>query len=786
MSEKKWVVRSGNQKIVFDAKHGPLPASVSVAAFDGRELPVLAGEDTGFSMKTSDGRTIVPVLAEAPVISESDGVVYVSFRNLAFTDSAGTAAEDFQACFDYEFHPDGTAFCSVFFLIASIPEFALRDFRIVCGTDLAGFDDIRWALLHRPAKLDGSMIQDLSPKRFLERGREMTVQEIAPLVSFNCFREGGEALYAEFFMEGGTTLSGKKGENATRVAWKNASPVLEWNFQTADARKKDLPFQFRNHWGWVIKTPPRTRHLPPMTMYHYFDNFERYPSDTVMEALEAASCQVLILHENWRLDLQNDGVPFDEERFRTVAEAARRRNIRLALYIRGNENSATETSCAWFDRLLRRNFDGLYMDYGSPFGHSSAPDETYIDGRIHFRRHYMNLKKLRERIGPDGIFFSHTGPSYSALGMNFITGYVSGEGERGLLIRGRREHEYFSMAAVSCGTMWTAAFPEYSTERMVPFLAAAGQYPHNPLGTQFATSSLAHPREPGVNDLCFRPLWKLWGMLREEKDLSVFNDWNSAGIFPVDAQCGHCLMISQDGRRALCLFSNFSSAAKKCSIAPDWSGTPFRPDGKKCYRLTPDRNSPGVPQEISSGGTLALELAPYGCGGFYFSEEEPDFTEYLKPYPLPRHEGVQWLAEIEEQRTLRSSPPRWKRLFLTVKMPPQTIFGYEDSLLVDLYDNDSWVVEFEKDGSFRKLLPVLTKEGKSLFTGDRSEPIDLGRHLSPGRHSIGIYATHLGEPFYSFFSAELSDGGTQSYELVFRNELEEDRAFLRFDVIVPG
>ena len=57
------------------------------------------------------------------------------------------------------------------------------------------------------------------------------------------------------------------------------------------------------------------------------------------------------------------------------------------------------------------------------------PDETYIDGRIHFRRHYMNLKKLRERIGPDGVFFSHTGPSYSALGMNFITGYVSGEGD---------------------------------------------------------------------------------------------------------------------------------------------------------------------------------------------------------------------------------------------------------------------------------------------------------------------------------------------------------------------
>ena len=184
MLREKWVVRSGNQKIVFDAKHGPLPERVSVAAFDGGELPVLSAEGTAFSMKISDGREITPSIAEPPVISESDGTVHVSFRKLAFQDQSGKDAGEFHGCFEYEFHPDGTAFCSIFFLSASISEFALRDFRISCGADLSCFDDIRWALLHRPAKLDGSMIQDLSPKRFLERGKDMESREIAPLVSF--------------------------------------------------------------------------------------------------------------------------------------------------------------------------------------------------------------------------------------------------------------------------------------------------------------------------------------------------------------------------------------------------------------------------------------------------------------------------------------------------------------------------------------------------------------------------------------------------------------------------
>ena len=72
------------------------------------------------------------------------------------------------------------------------------------------------------------------------------------------------------------------------------------------------------------------------------------------------------------------------------------------------------------------------------------------------------------------------------------------------------------------------------------------------------------------------------------------------------------------------------------------------------------------------------------------------------------------------------------------------------------------------------VVPFLT-----ILCGCASAPV------APGRHHIGVYATHLGEVFYSFFTAKLSDGKDNHYDIVFRNDLESNRAFLHFDVIIP-
>ncbi|MCI5779252.1 MAG: hypothetical protein MR051_05500 [Lentisphaeria bacterium] len=783
MQNSEWIIDAGDQRIVFDTGHGVMPAAVSLKNFDGGYEPVLTGDRCAFTVTKEDGRVCRSQLAGEPELRDFTDHRQIVFPEVEFIDGSGRVIPELTAAFTYDCFFDGTVFCSFYFLVKADCGYKYRDLKLALGSELSRFDDIRWAILHRREKVDGAMIQDLAPQRNLERGLEMVCPEISPLVSFNAFRPGAEAMYMEFFMEGGASLTGKPGVNTTRIDWKNGSPAVEWNFQNVLDTKPRVCLQLRNFWGWIIKNPPRTRHLPPMTMYHYLDNAVRYPSTAEINAMADSGCDLLILHENWRHDLQNDGIPCDRERFLATVKAAHDRGIRVAVYIRGNENSAVEGSCEWFDRCLKKDFDGLYMDYGGPMCRLSAADENFVNGRIHFRAHYETFRRLRERVGKDGLLFSHTGPCFSGMSMNFFDGYVSGEGERGMLILSRKHHEYYSMAAVATGTMWTAAFPEYSTEKMIPFLAAAGQYPHNPLGEQFPSSSLAHPGEPGINDHVFRPLWKLWGMVRNEKDLRICCDYNSRGVFPAEPECGHHLLVSADGRRALYVVTNFADAERTFDVTFDSKRAGLDPAGKRVWKLSPTLQSPGT-ETLCSAAKLTVTLPSCGVAGFYFSDGEPDFFGYRRAYHVPCGSGKQFLAQLEEQRRLRENPPQWDNLFLTVGIAPQMAFGYEDSMLLDLFDNDSFVVEFMPDGSLREIAKILRADGKSLCTGDRSTTLDLKQLLPPGRHRLGLQATHLGEPFYSFFKAELSDGNGRSYEIIFRNDLEPDRAFLRFDVLI--
>ena len=781
----KYQIVCGDQQLVFDPASGPMPRSVSVKRFDGSFLPVIVNRDPGFSIADGEGRVFFPRLTESPLFSRENGAEVVRFNQVEFFTADGEKGKDLTASFQYEIFPDGTVFTDCFFLSNRADRRVFQDLKISFNTDVSGFDDVRYALLHRPAKQDGAVIQDLSPKRFQERNTPLNFSEILPLATFNCFENNGEDLYFEFFMEGGTTLSGRPGENSTLLSWQNNSPSIVWNFQTVPAEREHLVFQFRNRWGWSVKTPPRERHMPPLTMYHYFDNTVRYPSENVLEALRDSSCDVLIIHENWRLDIQNGGIPFNEKELKMVIEKAHSFGIRIALYMRGAELSAMEDFCSWFDRYLRKDYDGLYMDYGGAMTHTEGPSENFVDGRTFFRRQYMKLRSLRERVGKDGLFFSHTGTHYAALGMNFMNGYVSGEGERGMLIRGWKQYRYFSMTSGSCGTLWSAAFPEYSTRRIIPFIASAGQYPHSALGEQFISCSLVHPKEPGINDRAFRPLWKLWKMFVHERDIAVYNDFNSKSVFSSEAQTGHYLMISEDRQRALLIVSNFAAEKRTVHVAVDWNRLPFSPEGRQIYLLAPDENTPGQVHKMEDP-ELTVSLDGFGCAGFYFTSDQPDFKEFLRPYhQVCMPEGKAWLAEIKEQKKLRENPPRWERVLLTLKIADMPAFGYEDSMTVDLFLNESYIVEFKEDGSFQKLCEIVTEDGHSLTTGEISAPVDLGQLLGPGRHHLGVYATHLGEPFYSFFIATLSNGTDSSYDIVFRNDLEDDRAFLHFDVLIP-
>jgi hypothetical protein len=784
-------LQAGALRIQFAGHANGLPSRVAVREADGRETVLFDAGAMGLELELADGRLLHPVAGPGPVVRyEQGGASHVDFVGMRWQTPSGETVPDLRLSLQHEFYPDGTAFTHAFFCACSRQAPEIVRFELVQQPDCSGFDEIRWSVPGRPKLVDGTLIL-AGVERFLPRGEARTFDGgLFPMACFNLTREFAPSLYAEFFMEGCNSLSKDPADSASGVTWQGGSPTLRWTFQKRPYPRPIIN-QWRNQWGWVIRPASAQRHQPPLRMYHYFDNYRRYPEPDQVKAIAAAGCDVLVMHENWRLDAQNDGIPFEPVRFARLLEELHAEHIRLAVYVRGNEDSIAEHKAAWFDRHLKRNFDGLYVDYGGPCHEVTPPDESCNGGRLHLRKHYLKWRALRQRVGEDGVLYSHTGPFFSAIGMPFVDGYVSGEGERGLLVRGRAEHEYYSMAPVITGTMWVAAFPEYASPRMAPFLAATGQYPHNTLGRQFPTSSLVHPPEPGINDAAFRTLWRIWSVLRAERDLAVFNDYNSRGVFPRDRETGHYLMVSQDRRVALLVLSNFRDEGRRdidCTVA--W---PFKPEGMN-VRLLAERES------HQDACPAMLELPGYGVAGLLLTAPGVDvdalLAEYRRPAPELGVKGRAYLAEVADQRRLREDPPVWENIHLFLSVPPSPPATYEESLIVDLYNNTFELIEIEADGTLRPIAWI-DKRGAvrepspeaQLAAGDCSPPVELAGLLPPGVRRLAVRSLHLGEEFYSFCQVTLSPTSDpddrRAYRLEFFNDLEPNRARITFLCRLP-
>ena len=121
---------------------------------------------------------------------------------------------------------------------------------------------------------------------------------------------------------------------------------------------------------------------------------------------------------------------------------------------------------------------------------------------------------------------------------------------------------------------------------------------------------------------------------------------------------------------------------------------------------------------------------------------------------------------------------------------------YEDSLLVDLYDNAFELVDVVEAGAPRHVMWIdrrgavaASEKSEQLFAGDTSPAINLSAWLLPGKHRLALRSHHLGAPFYSFCYAMLSPSADLDDPLVrriaFLNDLEPDRSYLTFSVSLP-
>ncbi len=789
---------------------GVFPTAVTI---DDNEI--IAGDTGWLVCRLSDGRTAVPCVGPKTVAEPTrfPEKLWVNLDQLEWRDESGSEIPDFRLDLRYEFWNDGTAFVYFFFFGESCDAPQIESFSYEIRPRIGRYKDVSWGVTHRmlPNAGDAKDILPSRSERFLGRGTDRSFAgDLLASVVFECWSPGECAAHLEFFVEGHSTLSHQTDGCSSSVTWCNGEPTIRWDFQSPQYKSGgERPWQLRNQIGWLITPPPTRRHLPPLRMYHFLDNFTHYPTTRAVEKMAEAGADVLCLHENWRADVQNGGKPYDYEEFKRVVADAHSRGIRVAPYIRGNENAEVEEFTDWFGRFLKRDFDGLYMDFGGPYGQTTPPDIQYCGGRTHFRRFYMQSRARRERVGAEGLVLSHTGPTFTALGMtdDNVTGYVSGEGERGLMLRSRRHHAYFSGFNAVCGTMWTAAFPEYGTSAMIPFLASTGQFPHSPLGTQLPTSSLVHPPEPGTNDVFLRALWRLWGLFHDERDITVGNEHNGCRSVKVrNADDGFYLMGTADGKSALLILTNFGDKPRMVVADIDFAAMGLA--GAEAIALNPTNANPGNPVPVAIKTSYSTLIGGHGVVGLLITLDKAAWSErlaeYTRPYPARDAADNAWLARIDKDRKLRAEPPKdWKEVYVRVSVPNFPA-PYEEKLWWDLYAIQAQLVECGENGDVRSLgwfsvrdgllpempepecLPPGPADGNIVWPGHATPWIPLHKLLPAGEHKLAVRSViaTTGDPTYSFLCVTLSpepkENAKGAYSLSFYNDIEPDREFIHW------
>lgn len=803
-------------RVEFDPVGGGFPSQIFIKHIDG-EIPALTSQRHFLSIGLSDGRIATPFLPSdyEPIRVSYAGADRLYFDTIPFRDQHGKLVEKFLLSLRYEFWDDGTVFVRSYFVIdESVHRPGISAFTLTVPLNLERFDSIDQAstgMIGRPSDTQASV------------GHDAEYDDIIPSFNFNCKARDGTAAYFEVFMEKNHSLARAEIEKAvradtsenvkdhgaagspkshpdrtTRITWKNGNPMVCWNFQAREMPPPRMrPWEWRNQWGWLFTAPPVRRRLPPLRMYHLMDYFEyRVPTIEQVEHIAAAGADAIVLHEPWRLDVGgSSSFPYCREGLRKFIQKAHSHNIRVVLYIRGHgEPEISDEYADWFPMLLKYDFDGLYMDFG---GARNAGRDSY--GNIPFHRHYLKMRRLRERIGPHGLLFAHSGRLFTAVGLtpNLIDGYVAGEGEYGLLTQNRFSHESLSGVYVTIGTIWTAAFPHYTEGQIIPFMASVGQYPHAPLGADSLSCSLEHPNFPGINDIYLRPLWKLWGTFKGQQDVNVFTEYNSRGVLaPGDSDTGAFMMLAEQGRIGLLILSNFSNQARRLAAKVNWTAAGLK-EPASAWRLTPTTTAPGQPAAWTDLGEFAADAEAFGCVGFLFGAPEAltaALEEFSKPYPPPPEESVRHMQQVAEQRRLRQAPLKpMREIFIKVSVPPAiaTMMCY-----ASLYTVFHEIGTLDDKGGFLRLGFISMKgfhkepplDDDIIWAAAESPWIAL-HSLLPER-GVNHVAIKSLNPRRGYFQSLIEvtvsprpDAQAEgAYKLVFMNEVESKAETLHFDI----
>ena len=219
-----------------------------------------------------------------------------------------------------------------------------------------------------------------------------------------------------------------------------------------------------------------------------------YPSDEEIDAAAKLGTNVFVLHQDWmRCGGSNtfppaDYTPQNPKELKRFIQRCHKNGIRVGLYMRAVE--AYALYMPYFEQFCQYDFDGLYIDWCSPFAFD-APDRTgrpvnqacFKPSQTHFDTYefFCYLKMLRKRVGDNGFMIGHSGPAPTILALSVFDTYLPGEWpeQKEHILDSPDMHIYHGMATC-CGT--TPIEYVSPKDKAVAYGAGLGTYLQNEKG----------------------------------------------------------------------------------------------------------------------------------------------------------------------------------------------------------------------------------------------------------------------------------------------------------------
>lgn len=768
----------------------------SETGYGDNALPILQTSVPIITATHHEYGPIVPVMQKFnPQVFNNKKNIRILFPDILWQNKTGEKLQGYRLSLDYIFNPDGAVFVNTFFYCDTLKPGRISSFCIKPILLFGKNFNANWAYWKFPKHVQADIIQNISHiERNLSSGKNnIFPHQIVPFFSFDFGQGQNRDKHMEFFVESFNSLTQDCKNTETSLNWNKNNAEISWNFQK---KTKNIPlrtYQWSNTWGWCLRQTPVKRKMPFRT-YHYLDNFKRYPADNIIQEIAEQEANLLILHENWRLDLKGQLIPYDIIRLKKTIECCHKNKIRIALYVRATEDGIRNEFAKRLAPFLKKDYDGIYMDYGSPVTYMRT-EENAPSGRIPFQEYYNMTNKLREFVGKEGVLISHSGACFSGIGHTTVDSALTGEQEHGQIFNGRKNHAYLCGLSVCPASLWTAAFPHYRNKKLLSFLASVLQSPFLHLGWQVPSSSLAHPAIPAYVNFV-RPLWRIWAIFDRFKYVHFHCDSTDENIINTDSPLtGASAMINQNGD-LLITAANFSNRTRRISIAINYSKLKIiKPE--IFYELFADCQFTSC-RLIQNIGKLKTEIKPWGIHAWLLTGNKEKFQTQLKkfaqPYKINTKELESYKTQIREQKNLRFNPPHWSKFYLRVEIDNWPN-NYEDSLWWDLFNNQIMLVERNTD-TFLGFISTkgLTKEQPDkknyIWPGLNSPWIPLHNITALDVDSNSLVKLSLisrkgKNRFYSFIKISLSPlprQNSHTYNLTYNNDIDSDWSEMDFNI----